>query len=87
MRGFAPTIPAIARVALSPDGRLWVEHRAARGDPQAIDLFTPDGHYAGTLPPGSPFPILFLPDGRIAAAETDEFDATRLLVFRMTLAD
>lgn len=87
VRGFAPTIPAIARVALSPDGWLWVEHGAARGDPKAIDVFTPNGDYAGTLPPGSPFPILFLPDGRIAAAETDEFDVTRLVVFRMTLAD
>lgn len=87
VRGFASTIPAIARVALSPDGWLWVEHGAARGDPKAIDLFTPSGSYAGTLPPGSPFPILFLPDGRIAAAETDEFDVTRLAVFRINLVD
>lgn len=87
VRGFAPSIPAIARIALSPDGWLWVEHGGVRGDPKPIDLFTPTGEYAGTLPPGAPFPILFLPDGRIAAAETDEFDVTRLVVLRMTLAE
>jgi hypothetical protein len=80
-QGFAPVIPAITTVAISPDGRLWVQRGGVRDEPKAIDIYSPDGEYEGTLPAGSPFPILFLPDGRIGAAETDELDVTRLVVY------
>jgi len=85
-QGFAPVIPAISAITLSPDGRLWVQHGGVREAPKAIDIFSPDGDYEGTLPAGTPFPILFLPDGRIGAAEKDELDVTRLVIYRVTPA-
>lgn len=86
-QGFAPTIPAVGTLAIAPDGRLWVQHGGLNDEPKAIDLFDPDGEYIGTLPPGSPFPLLFLPDGRMAAGETDELDVTRLVVYRLDVPD
>ena len=46
-------------------------------------ISSPDGAYTGTPPAGSPFPIAFLSGGRFAAAETDELDVTRLVVYEM----
>jgi hypothetical protein len=83
-QGFAPVIPAISAIVVSPDGRLWVQRGGVRDEPKPIDIFSPDGEYEGTLPAGSPFPILFLPDGRIGAAETDDMDVTRLVVYGVT---
>jgi hypothetical protein len=80
-RGFAAMVPAVGELALSPDGWLWVRRGGPRESPRAIDVFDASGDYAGTLPPDSPFPILFLPDGRIAASEKDELDVTRLVVY------
>jgi hypothetical protein len=80
-RGVAATIPAVSSLSLSPDGWLWVLRGGVRDEPKPIDVFDPIGEYAGTLPAGSPFPLLFLPDGRIAAAETDDLDVTRLVVY------
>lgn len=90
-RGFAPVVPVVDRVALAPDGSLWVkrtgtdEEGAGEVGREAgrVDLFAPDGSYLGTLPSGSPFPIAFFPDGRIAAAETDALEVTRLVVYRV----
>lgn len=82
-QGFAPEIPTISAIVLSPDGRLWVQRGGVRDEPKPIDVFSPDGEYEGTLPAGTPFPILFLPDGRIGAAETDDVDVTRLVVYNV----
>jgi hypothetical protein len=82
-RGVASVIPAVGRLALAPDGGLWVERGGVRGEPRAIDLFTDEGIYRGTLPEGTPFPIAFFPDGRIAAPHTDELEVTRLVVYRV----
>lgn len=86
-RGYAATVPAIGRLALSPDGWVWVERAGGRDDPKPIDLFSPDGEYAGTLPAGSPFPVAFLSEGRIATAEKDEFDVVRLVVYHVQPTD
>jgi len=82
-RGIAPVIPAIGRLAFAPDGSLWVERGGVRDEPRPIDVFSSDAEYRGTLPPGSPFPVAFFPDGRFAAADTDELDVTRLVVYRI----
>lgn len=82
-RGFAPEVPAVDRLALAPDGTLWVERGGVRGEPRPTDLFGSEGEYLGTLPPEAPFPLAFFPDGRFAAAETDELDVTRLVVYRI----
>lgn len=79
-RGVAPVIPAIARVAIDPAGRLWVERGHVRGDPAPIDIFDENGDYAGTLPPGSPFPILFVGPDRIGTVATDSLDVSRLVI-------
>jgi len=79
-RGFAPVIPAIASVAIDPDGRLWVERGHVRGDPAAIDLFDARGDYLGTLPPGTPLPVVFLSARRVATIETDELDVQRIAI-------
>jgi 6-bladed beta-propeller len=80
-QGFAETVPATSTLALSPDGWLWVLRGGPRDSARPIDLFDANGDYVGTFPPDSPFPILFLPDGRIAAGETDDVDVTRLVVY------
>lgn len=82
-RGFAPVIPAVGRIAIDREGGIWVRRGGLREEPSAIDLFDADGAYRGTLPPGAPFPLAFFPDGRIAAAHTDDFEVTRLVVYRV----
>lgn len=81
-QGHADVIPAVARIALAPDGTLWVGRRTVRGEPRPIDLFTGSGRYMGTLPPGSPFPAAFMPDGGIVGVEFDELDVPRIVVYR-----
>ncbi|MEX2530121.1 MAG: 6-bladed beta-propeller [Gemmatimonadota bacterium] len=82
-RGFAPVTPAVGRIAIDREGGLWVQRGGLREEPRAIDLFDADGDYRGTLPPGAPFPLAFFPDGRIAASHTDDFEVTRLVVYRV----
>lgn len=85
--GVAPTISAIGQFAVAPDGSLLVQRGGVRDTPRAIDLFAADGEYIGTLPPGSPFPLAFLPDGRVAAGDRDALDVTRLVVYRVLWLD
>lgn len=86
-RGYASELPAVRNVLLAPSGELWVARLVpgARdsGTPEPIDIFDPNGAYLGTLPPGSPFPLLILPDGRIAYEEKDALDVERLVVARV----
>lgn len=79
--GFAETVPAIAEILTAPDGSIWVRRTAAGDEPQLTDVFSADGAYIGTLPPGSPFPLAFLPGSRLAARETDDLDVQRLVVY------
>ena len=51
--------------------------------PAAIDVFDESGAYRGTLPAGTPFPILFLDRDRFGAVETDATDISRLVVYRV----
>jgi hypothetical protein len=83
-RGFAEYAPWIRRVALAPDGSLWVERRAI--GPHAlgsIDLFNAAGVYLGTLPHDTPFPLAFPGPDLIAFAETDASDVQRLVLARI----
>lgn len=94
-RGFADIVPTVSNVVLGPTGELWVERReagvardrtATRAEPPPagpIDVFSPDGAYAGTLPEGTAFPLLLLPGDRVAYAERDELDIERLVVARV----
>ncbi len=83
-QGFAPTIPWIGSIGIGSDGSVWVERRGLGRDARGpIDVFDAEGAYLGTLPEGTPFPAVFLPDGRIGVIEKDELDVPRLLVQRI----
>lgn len=86
-RGFAPLVPWIQLVTLSPGGDTWVRRRRVGPDPAGpVDVFDASGAYVGSLPEGSPVPLVFLDDTRFAAAVTDELGVTRLVVYRLTRA-
>lgn len=82
-RGFAEVVSPVAWIDIAPDGTLWVRRKVVGEEDGPIDLLDPEGGYLGTLPAGSPRPVAFLPDGRVAAVETDEFDVDRLVVHRI----
>lgn len=82
-RGFAPELPWLARATAAPGGSLWVLRREVGQDAGPIDVFDPSGAYLGTMPSGTPFPIVFLGTDRFGVAETDAFDVTRLVVYRL----
>jgi hypothetical protein len=82
-RGVADVIPAIRRLAVAPDGTLWVQRFAVRGDPAAIDVFAAAGEYLGTLAAGTPFPEAFFPDGRVVALERDDLDVDHVVVYEV----
>jgi hypothetical protein len=82
-RGFAALLSAIGAVAVSPTNEIWARRGAVRGEPALTDIFSADGVYLGTLPERSPWPVAFLPDGRLVAIEKDELDIERLVVYRM----
>jgi hypothetical protein len=82
------TTPAIRDIRLAEDGTLWVE-RFEPGTPAAgrsgtIDVFDASGAYLGSLPGGTRFPILLLPDDRVALAEKDALDVERLVVMQVS---
>jgi hypothetical protein len=82
-RGYADVMPALGEIALAPDGTLWVSRREVKGVPRPTDLFAPTGQYLGTLPPGSPFPSAFTPDGGIVTVERDDLDVPRVVLYRI----
>ena len=82
-RGVAEVIPAIRTLRVGPDGRIWVGRGGPRPEPTPTDILAADGSYVGTLSADAPYPIGFLPDGRILATETDELDVVRLVVYRV----
>ena len=84
-RGFAAVIPAIARIEIDPDGRLWVERGHIADDEAPIDLYDVGGDYLGTLPAGSPFPVTFLTASRPVTITTDELDVTRVAVHELVV--
>lgn len=83
-RGFADVVPAIRRVAVAPDGTLWVQRFVVKGEEPPIDLFADDGAYLGTLPAGTPFPAAFFAPDRFATTEKDELDVDHVVVYRVT---
>jgi len=82
-RGFAPVVPVIAELAISPEGSIWVRRRSAEGQEGSTDVLGPDGAYLGTLPPDSPFPDAFLDEGRILVIEEDELGLSSVVVYRI----
>lgn len=84
-RGFAPDLPWIAGITVAPGGELWVLRRevAATGE-GPVDVFDPSGAYLGTMPAGTPFPVVFMSGERFGAIVKDDFDVMRLAVYQLS---
>ena len=82
--GIAETVPSISDLALAPDGTLWVKRWTFPDEPQLIDIFDSEGVYVGTLVGPKPFPLAFLPNGDVLAAETDDVGLQRLVVYSVS---
>ena len=82
-RGVADLVPAIRGFRVDPMGRIWISRGGPRPEPTPTDVLATDGTYLGTLPAEAPFPIGFLPDGRVLAVETDALEVERLVVYRI----
>ncbi len=84
-RGFAESIPWIARIGIDSGHRIWVERTPSVLDqPGLIDVFEPSGQYRGTLPAGTEFPLVFLPNDRVGFIRLDAFDVPQLDVGRVS---
>jgi hypothetical protein len=83
-RGFAPEVPPVAAVAISPEGEIFLQRWAPEGEDRVIDVLTPDGEYLGTTAPGFPFPEAFLGHDRMVVSERDELDLASVAVYRIT---
>jgi len=81
--GYGEVLPGVEAVSLSPEGEVWALRGRVADEPGRTDVFGSDGAYLGTLPPGSPFPAAFLPEGRIVAVETDSLDVPVVAVYRV----
>jgi hypothetical protein len=84
-RGFAPRLPVLEGVSVSPSGAIWVRRAGVGGQPSQIDVFSPSGEYQGTLEPDAPFPHRFLGDGRLVTIEKDELDVDRVVLYTSDL--
>ena len=80
-RGFAPVIPATGRMAIAPNGELWVRRGGVKGEQLPIDIFAADGAYLGTLGSETPFPAAFISDTRFAAVSKDENDLGKIGIY------
>lgn len=83
--GHAEELQWVRWVALDPEGGLWVTRREVSDGEvrERVDVFAPDGAYRGTLPLGTPSPVLALPDDRVAWVEEDALEIQRLVVGRV----
>ncbi len=77
--GMAPSVPALRRVAVAPDGTVWAERFEAWQDEQRVDVISAQGELLGTIA-GRGAPLAFLRDGRVVYGETDEDTGLMTLV-------
>jgi hypothetical protein len=82
-RRFAPAIPPITRLAVSPAGEIFLARWALPGEGAPIDILSLDGDYRGTLAPGFPFPDAFLGDDRIVVVEENDLGLESEAVYGM----
>lgn len=80
-RGYAPHLPLVDAIAVTPSGWLWVKRRTPGTQVLSVDVFDETGRYVATLSPPPPFPVALLPDGRIVAVEKDSLDIETLAVY------
>jgi hypothetical protein len=58
-RGYAGYVPPVVGVVIAADGAIWVLRGKASGEPRAIDVFSGEGVYLGSLLRNPPFPVAF----------------------------
>lgn len=83
--GFFPVVPVVERLAVDPEGRIWVQRSAGvPGVRGPTDLVTVDGEYLGSLPPdGVRIPDAFGPEGLVASISEDEWGVPVVRVGRL----
>lgn len=69
-QGVAPVMPLVFDVALLSDGTMWALRSPSQAPP-VVDVFGPDGVYAGTMR-GRGLPLALLPNGELLFAKPDE---------------
>jgi hypothetical protein len=83
--GFHRRVPVVARLAVDPEGRIWVERTGSEpGRPGPTDLLEAEGLYLGTLAAdGLRLPHAFGPRGLAAWVEADAMGAAVVAVARI----
>jgi hypothetical protein len=77
-------VPWIKDVASTPDGTVLVLRRApGESAYERIDVFRPDGTYAGTLPPDFPFSAVWRSEKELIRIERDELGRIYVVVDRV----
>ena len=82
-RGYASSVAAVEDVAITPLGEIWTKRSSIGQEPALVDVFGSDGTYLGTLSESAPWPVAFLPDGRLLAIVRDDLDIDRVVVYSM----
>lgn len=68
--GVGAQLPLIQRVALGPEGHLWVERYTFKDEPGRVDVFDREGRYLGTLT-GKGIPLGFVGTEVVLFGEED----------------
>lgn len=80
--GYEELASPIEWIATDPSGDLWVSRGSGLPVPDRVDVFAPDGRYAGTFDaPG--FPVAFLSDSLFVALEITDLGEPVLGVYRL----
>jgi len=77
-QGVAKLMPFIFDVALHADGTMWALRTPTQAPP-VVDVFGPDGIYAGTMR-GRGLPLARLPNGELLFAKDDEESGGKVIV-------
>jgi hypothetical protein len=77
-QGVAPLVPFVFDVVLLSDGSMWAL-RTPHQAPPVVDVFGPDGVYAGTMR-GRGLPLALLPNGEMLFAKDDEESGGKVIV-------
>jgi hypothetical protein len=82
--GHGPVVPWITDLRVAPDGGLFVERRDPADLPtRRIDVFHPDGAYAGTLPAAFPLPDVFHGPDTFLRLERDSLNVQSVVLYRI----
>lgn len=77
-QGLAANYPFVFDVQLLSDGSMWAL-RSPQQAPPMVDVFGPDGVYAGTMR-GRGLPLALLPNGEMLFAKDDEESGGKVIV-------